>query len=625
MPPDLAGWSVRRPALLALVVMMVVALGGCAATQAFRDGQRLADGDDLRGALSKYSEALNAEPGNLAYKMALLTTQRRLVAVDLTRAREALAAGDAPRAGAHLRRVLETDATNAVALQGLEALAQDARHQTELDQAQRELGEGKVESARTRVADVLAQSPRLERANRMLREIDARAALRSKEKTLADAYRKPVALEFRDATLRQVIDVLASTSGLNFILDKDVKADQKFSILLKNSTVEAAVNYLLLSNQLASQVLDRNTVMVYPNTPQKAKEYQQLRIRTFVLSNGSAKSVAEMLRTVLKIRDVVVDEKTNMIIIQDSSEAIDLAERLVALQDFPEPEVMLEVEILEISRERVRELGIAWPSSLSLAPLSSDSGQPLTLSDLTNLSRRSIGVGVDPLKINAKATDSDTNILANPKIRVLNREKARVIVGNKVPSISSTTTSTGVTIESVNYFDVGLKLEVEPIIFVSNDITIKIGLEVSSIIGTDKSDKGTVTYTIGNRAASTVLRLKDGENQVLAGLINNEERRSANKVPGLGEIPLAGRLFGSTRDGGSRTEVVLSITPRLIRNTERPSAAAADFPSGSDAAQRGPVAPSASGPAVASPPAEPRGNEGRAPAPSETKAAEERR
>ncbi len=160
------------------------------------------------------------------------------------------------------------------------------------------------------------------------------------------------------------------------------------------------------------------------------------------------------------------------------------------------------------------------------------------------------------------------------------------MIGERVPNITSTSTSTGFVSESVNYVDVGLKLEVEPSVYLDNDVAIKIALEVSNIVSETQTKSGTNAYRIGTRTASTVLRLKDGENQVLAGLINDDDRRSGNKVPGLGELPILGRLFGSQLDNKEKTEIVLSITPRLVRNIQRPEAPLAEFRAGTDSSMR---------------------------------------
>jgi len=199
----------------------------------------------------------------------------------------------------------------------------------------------------------------------------------------------------------------------------------------------------------------------------------------------------------------------------------------------------------------------------------------------TGLVRLSFG---DPLfSINLKKQDGRTNVLANPRIRVKNKEKARIHIGDKVPVITTTATSTGFVSETVNYLDVGLKLEVEPLVYLEDEVGIKVGLEVSNIAREIRSPSGSVTYQVGTRNAATTLRLKDGETQVLAGLINDEDRRSANKLPGLGDIsgPL-GKLFGSHSTTSNKTEIVLLITPRVVRNLQRPGARLEEFVSGTE-------------------------------------------
>ena len=185
------------------------------------------------------------------------------------------------------------------------------------------------------------------------------------ELRLGAAYRQPVSLEFRDATVKQVFDALSRTSGLNFVFDKDVKTDQKTALSLRNSTVEAALQMLLMSNQLEMQVMDAGTVMVFPNTAAKLREYQQLVMKTFVLSSANAKAVVELLKTMVKSRDIVYDEKLNMVFMRDTVEGVRLAERLVALHDVAEPEVMLEIDVMQVDRNRMMSLGIDWTKSFT--------------------------------------------------------------------------------------------------------------------------------------------------------------------------------------------------------------------------------------------------------------------
>jgi general secretion pathway protein D len=247
---------------------------------------------------------------------------------------------------------------------------------------------------------------------------------------------------------------------------------------------------------------------------------------------------------------------------------------------------MLEVEILEVKRSRLLDLGIRWPDQMTLTPLPSTAGGTLTLSDILNATSRSLGAHISPIVISAGKSENDTNLLANPRIRTRNREIAKILIGDRVPNITTTATATGFVAESVQYVDVGLKLEVQPTIYLDNQVAIRINLEVSNIVDQVKTKAGTLAYQIGTRNASTVLRLKDGENQVLAGLISDAERTSANKVPGLGDLPVVGRLFGSRSDDGQKTELMLSITPRLVRGMTRPALARTEFDSGTEASLR---------------------------------------
>jgi len=214
-----------------------------------------------------------------------------------------------------------------------------------------------------------------------------------------------------------------------------------------------------------------------------------------------------------------------------------------------------------------------------------------------------------PFSLAAGKGDTDINLLANPRIRTRNRETAKILIGDRVPNITTTATATGFLAESVQYVDVGLKLDVQPTIYLDNEVAIRINLEVSNIFDQVKTKTGTLAYQIGTRNASTVLRLKDGENQVLAGLISDTERSSANKVPGLGDIPVVGRLFGTRSEDGQKTELMLSITPRLVRGMARPDLARTEITSGTESSLRGQVADLSAytevvPPPIAPPPAE---------------------
>lgn len=403
---------------------------------------------------------------------------------------------------------------------------------------------------------------------------------------LAAALAKPVSIEFKDASLKQIFEVLARTSGINFVFDKDVNASQPTTIYLRRATVKEILNAVLMAQQLEQRTLDSGTILVYPNTPAKARDHQSLTIKTFYLTNTDAKTAAATLRAILKARDIVTDEKQNMLVMRDTPEAIRLAEKLLSVHDLPEPEVMLEVEILEVKRSRLLDLGIRWPDLLTLTPLASVAGAALTLADIRNANSRTLGATIAPLSFSAGKGDTDINLLANPRIRTRNREIAKIMIGDRVPNITTTATATGFVAESVQYVDIGLKLDVQPTIYFDNEVAIRINLEVSNIVDQVKTKTGTLAYQIGTRNASTVLRLKDGENQVLAGLISDSDRSGTNKVPGLGDIPVVGRLFSTRSEDGQKTELMLSITPRLVRGMVRPPLARTEFDSGPETSVR---------------------------------------
>jgi general secretion pathway protein D len=565
-----------------LALAAAVLLGGCASYAVIQQAEERYQAGQAEDGLVQLQQALKERPTDPRLRAAQIGLRERVVADWLAQADAAAVQGRLPDAQALYRRVQNLEPANHRARAGLESLERLPRHATLLKEAKEAAEAQDRDGARARLRTLLSQAPDHAEARRLMESLEESAAKPATDAKLATALQKTLSIDFKDAMLRQVFEVFARTSGVNFVFDKDVKSDQKTTVFLKDTSVKDAIEVVLLTNQLEQRVLDRNTLLIYPNTPAKLKDYQPLTVRSFFLANADAEQVAATLKTIVKTRDIVVDKKQNMLIMRDTPEAVRVAEKLVSLHDLPEPEVMLEVEVLEVNRSRLNELGVKFPEQLSLAPLPSTAGGALTLRDLRNLNSGSVGATLQPLNVNARGIDADVNLLANPRIRARNRETAKILIGDKVPNITSTSTSSGFVAENVQYLDVGLKLDVTPVISIDGEVSIKIALEVSNIAGQIKSGNGTLAFQIGTRTASTVLRLKDGENQVLAGLINDEDRRTANKLPGLGDIPLAGRLFSSQLDETKKSEIVLSITPRLIRNTPRPSLAALEFDSGTE-------------------------------------------
>jgi len=572
----------------ACALVLALLLAGCATSAAFDQGVALAEAGHTEEALAQYRAALAEHPRNAEYRIAYITTRDKLVAGWVADAAEARRAGRNGEAVTFYKKAQQLDPNDARVREGLRGVERENRHGQLLAEAESALRTGDLDTASTRVRTVLGESPANETALTYKREIDLR---RSQPRAAADArlaaaFRKPISIEFRDAQLRQIFEVLSRASGLNFVLDKDVRADQRTTIFLRNSTIADALQLTLLTSQLEQRVLDASSVLIYPNTAAKAHDYQPLSVKTITLNNADAKGVASALRTILKSKDVVVIERQNAIIMRDTPEAIRMAERIAALHDQPEPEVMLEVEVLEVQRNRLLNLGVQYPSQVSLSPIPTTSGADLTLHDLLNLSSNTLKATVDPVTISATHNVGDVRVLANPRIRVVSREKAQVLVGQRVPTVTTTTTSTGFAANSVQYLDVGLKLNVEPTVSADGEVAIRLSLEVSNVTNTSKLNDGTTTYELGTRSASTLLRLHDGENQVLAGLINDTQNSTSNRIPGLGDVPGVGRLFGSQSDTNNQSEIVLSITPRILRPAVRPDAADSEFDSGTEGSLR---------------------------------------
>ncbi|MBY0572793.1 MAG: general secretion pathway protein GspD [Undibacterium sp.] len=566
-----------------LLLMIILGLTACAAQMAFREGKDLIAQNNVEEGLSKLKFASTSSPDNIEFRKVYLQAREQTIYSLVEQAEQANVDGKFELARKLYQKIARIEPGNAQAKAGVIKVGVDERNATLVGEAISAIEKKEYPQARQLLTEILANDSYHAKAKQLLASIADTSSHKQQEAKLQNSYKKSINIEFKDAPLKQVFEVISRSSGLNFIFDKDVKTDQRTSIFLKNSSIESAIQFALITNQLGQQVLDGNTILIYPNTAAKQKDYQEMIVRSFYLTNADVKKVEHTLKTIVKTRDIVIDEKLNMLIMRDTPEAIRMAEKLVALHDIAEPEVMLEVEILEVKRTRLLDLGIQWPNSLSLTPLTGVQGASLTLQNLrNNINSSTLGAAIGPASIKARKEDGDTNLLANPRIRAQNHEKAHVLIGERVPNITTTSTSTGFVSESINYIEVGLKLDVEPTVYLDNDVGIKVALEVSSITNQTKTQSGSVAYQIGTRNASTVLRLKNGETQILAGLINDEERQSASKIPGLGELPLIGRLFGSNVNDNQKTEIILSITPHLIRNIQVPDSSATSFSSGTE-------------------------------------------
>jgi tetratricopeptide (TPR) repeat protein len=431
----------RRLLALALAALLVA---GCATPPAvsgnrglFDEGRALVESGRVEQGLERVQAASKQEPNNSEYRSYYFrqrdaAVQRYLVLGDGLRA-----ANRFDEAEAAYKQALALDTTNARATAAIDALQADRRHRALLVEAEDFMKGGKPEQAQAKVREVLVENATHRDAQALQRRLEERsikAAAAMPE--LAAALKKPVTLEFRNAPLRSVFEIISKNSGLNFVFDREVQPDLRTTVFVKNTSIEDVIKFVLVTSQLERKVLNENTILIYPNTPNKVRDYRDTVVKTFYLANADAKQTANMIKSVVKTRDMYVDEKLNLLVMRDTPEAVRMAERLVANQDLGEPEVMLEVEVLEVGTTLLEQLGVQWPSQIS-AGIVGAAGIPGTI---TGTEAKNFNSGLvrlmfgDPLiAINLKKQDGRTNVLANPRIRVKNREKARVHIGDKVP------------------------------------------------------------------------------------------------------------------------------------------------------------------------------------------------
>jgi len=593
------------------------ALAACALIAACAEPQ-LKDTRTLLGegrtdeALASLEKATREDPKNHVLRQEYFRVREFAIAQWLVQAESLRTAGQFGAADELYRRVLKYDAANTRATQGLAQVELERRHRALVAEADKLVKVERFRDARDLLATVLAENPAQREARQLQRLIEERTTKPAIALLqLRSSVTKPISLELKDVPLRTVFDVIARAANLNFLFDKDVRADQRTTIVVRDAQVEDVIKLILATNQLEQKVLNETTALIYPNTPQKLREYQDLVVKSFYIANADVRQTANLIRTILKTRDIFIDEKLNLLVMKDTPNTIRLAEKLIAAQDIAEPEVMLEVEVLEVGYTRLLELGIRYPGSLAVGVVGAG-GTPgvVTLPEFRSRDQNLVRLTfTDPMFLfSLRQTDSQTNVLANPRIRVKNREKAKIHIGDRVPVVTTTSAVAGGFVsQSVSYLDVGLKLEVEPLIYLEDDVGIKVGLEVSNIANTIPQPGGGVVYQIGTRNASTVLRLHDGETQILAGLINDQDLRNATRVPGIGEFPVLGRLFSSTSDSITKSEIVLLITPRLMRTIARPDARTTEFAAGTEASSSGgplgAASPSSFAPISTQPPA----------------------
>jgi general secretion pathway protein D len=418
------------------------------------------------------------------------------------------------------------------------------------------------------------------------------------------ASTQPITLRFQNAKLREVFEILARAGGINVLFDKDVR-DDPITIFIKDTPFDDALNLILTLNGLMAKRAGPETVLIMPNTKPKHDQYQDLMIRTFYLSNAKAKDMVNLVRTMLDTKKVYVNEPLNALVVRDTPAKLMLAERIILANDRREAEVELDLEVLEVNRTKTLEYGLSYAKSAGFGVVppgftggATSSALTFTYAQLTDLGPENyIFTLPSSVILDFFKQESDAKTLASPKLRVINGKQASINVGDKQPILLSTTNvlpgqaATGAvpttsTVTSIEFKDTGIKLSVEPTIHLVDEITLKLKIEVTRLGDqvTLQSDPLIQQFRFGTRTAETVLNMKNDETVILGGLIQDEDRKSFQSVPWLDDIPFIGKLFRSTKTDTITTEVVLTITPRILRNVTTPAVEAQAIWSGTETA-----------------------------------------
>jgi general secretion pathway protein D len=382
----------------------------------------------------------------------------------------------------------------------------------------------------------------------------------------------PDAITFREASARTVYLSLAKMADISVVFDPQFR-DQPVTVDLRNSTLEDALTTVSASSRNFHRVTAPRTITVVPDTAAKRREYEEEVVRTFYLSNADLKETIDLLRIVIDARRIAPILATNAITIKDTPERVAAAARVISAIDKARPEVIIDVELLEVDRTRLREYGlqIASPESPGINGQADVNRDGFTLRDLRSLTQSDIFLTNLPgLYYRLLKTDSNTRTLANPQLRTSEGVPAQARFGERVP-VPVTTFSPIATggvaqqpITSFNYENIGVNIDITPRTHHDDEVSLALKVAVSSISG--EGFGGLPTF--GNREINTVIRLRDGETNMLAGLIRDDERKVVNGVPGLSDIPVVGRLFAFNRRQTQETDIVLTLTPRIIRVLE---------------------------------------------------------
>ena len=565
----------------ALLVALLASTGCLSSSSAKRGDQHMASGNWEEAAIA-YKEALKDEPFDTGLTGKYALARERAAALYEERGQAFLKERQFDLAIEQFKRALTIEPASLVHQASLAEAARLKEARAQQREAERLVQLGRTEEAMNGFARAAELDPTfkdpLESISRLTEE--QQAAMRG------DRLKQPVTMRFKNAGIKEVLEGVAQAGGFTLIFDKDVRNDP-ISIGVQDTPFEDALNLILNSNSLFSRQVSPGVLIISPNTKQKQEQYQDLMIRTFYLSTAKAKDMLVLLKSMLDSKRMHANEQLNAIVIRDQPEKLDLAERIILANDRQEPEVLFDLEVLEVNRTKNQTYGLNYPKQAGMGLIPPGFTGTLTADPVQMTYRQLTSLGPDSYLFRLPTSvlldffkqESDAKTLAAPKVRVVNNKKAEINIGDKQPILLSTTNvlpgqaATGAvpttsTVTSIEFRDTGVKLTVEPSIRLGNELSLKMKVEVIRIGDqvTLQASPPIQQFRFGNRSAETTLNMRDGETIVLGGLIQEEDRRTRTTMPWIGDLPLIGNWLSSFKTERVTTEVILTITPRIMQS-----------------------------------------------------------
>ena len=534
-----------RSAGAAACLLACLLAAGCASSAAVRHARNAERRQDYDRAVIEYTKALRLRPDDADARLALDRARLRASQDHFVRGRRFASTGKLDQALVEYEVASELNPTNGDIDEELRATRNKLRAKVAVAR------EGKTE----------------------LQTIIERARdLPPPGLDVPQGVHMPASLTFRDATSRDVFTAIARLANISLIFDSAFR-DTPVTVDLRNATLEDALGTVAGATRTFFRVTAPKTVVVIPDTPAKRREYEEEVVRTFYLSNADLKETMDLLRMVLDARRISPTTATNALTIKDTPERIAAAARVLSAVDKARPEVIIDVELLEVDRTKLAEYGLQIASSGSTGlngsvGVSTDSAGATTLQTLKNLTTADIiATGLPTLYYRLLKSDSNTRTLANPQLRTTDGVAAKARFGEQVPVPVTTfapIATGGVAqqpVTSFNYQNIGVNIDITPRTHHDDDVSLQLNVVVSNISGTGFGG----LPTFGNREINTLIRLRDGETNMLAGLIRDDERTSLEGIPGLVDLPVIGRLFAHNSKTQNQTDVILTLTPHIIR------------------------------------------------------------